>query len=124
MIRVADIQRCVAAAYGVSVDDLKRPDGIGSRHPDKVRPRHLAMFLARNNCLTLNYGEGRPISLERIGRSFGNRDHTTVRHAILSIDEERQKNKRLSLIISNLERQLQSVDKINQEAFSRAPASA
>lgn len=125
MIRMADIQLAVASTYGVSVADLKEPDGFGTRMPSKVRPRQLAMFLARTHCFSLNYGDGtRPISLTQIGRSFGNRDHTTVRHAIISIAEERLKNKFLSTIIGNLERQLLVVDKLHTAAFPMTAASA
>ena len=43
-----------------------------------VRPRQIAMYLAKS--LT-------PRSLPEIGRRFGNRDHTTVLHAVRKIEE-------------------------------------
>ena len=47
------------------------------RTADVVRPRQIAMFLAKN--LT-------PNSLPVIGRKFGGRDHTTVLHAVRKIE--------------------------------------
>ena len=42
-----------------------------------ARPRQVAMFLAKN-LTSLSYPE--------IGRQFGGRDHTTVMHAVRSIE--------------------------------------
>jgi chromosomal replication initiator protein len=52
--------------------DLESPN----RSRSIVRPRQIAMFLAR--LLT-------PRSYPEIGRRFGNRDHTTVMHAVETI---------------------------------------
>ena len=49
------------------------------RHRSVVRPRQIGMYLAKQ--LTSR-------SLPEIGRRFGNRDHTTVLHAIRKIDRE------------------------------------
>ena len=43
-----------------------------------ARPRLIAMFLAKN-LTSLSYPE--------IGRRFGNRDHTTIMHAVRKIEE-------------------------------------
>ena len=43
-----------------------------------ARPRQIAMFLAKN-LTSLSYPE--------IGRRFGNRDHTTIMHAVRKIEE-------------------------------------
>jgi chromosomal replication initiator protein len=43
-----------------------------------ARPRQIAMFLAKN-LTSLSYPE--------IGRNFGNRDHTTIMHAVRKIEE-------------------------------------
>ena len=45
-------------------------------------------------------------SLPEIGRRFGNRDHTTVLHAIRKIDKEMGDNPRLKDEIEELKRQL------------------
>jgi chromosomal replication initiator protein len=44
--------------------------------------------------------------LPEIGRRFGNRDHTTVLHAIRKIDRELGDNPRLKDEIEDLKRQL------------------
>jgi hypothetical protein len=58
--------------FGVSLADMK----CDGRAADIVRPRQVAMFLAKTH--TLN-------SLPQIGRRFGGRDHTTVLHAVRKI---------------------------------------
>jgi chromosomal replication initiator protein len=45
-------------------------------------------------------------SLPEIGRRFGDRDHTTVLHAIRKIDKEVGENPRLKDEIEELKRQL------------------
>jgi chromosomal replication initiator protein len=67
-LSVATIQRAVADAFHVEVEELKSK----SRSRSLVTPRQIAMFLLR----TLTHR-----SLPDIGRAFGGRDHTTVIHA-------------------------------------------
>lgn len=63
----------VAKHYGVTVGDI-----LCQRRDERItRPRHVAMFLARD--LTLR-------SYPELGRSFGGRDHTTVRKAVITMD--------------------------------------
>jgi hypothetical protein len=57
------------------------------RHVAIVRPRQIAMFLARH--MTLH-------SLPVIGRKFGNRDHTTVLHAVRKIEALRTDDPKLA----------------------------
>jgi Bacterial dnaA protein helix-turn-helix len=57
------------------------------RTADVVRPRQIAMFLARR--LTAS-------SLPVIGRKFGDRDHTTVLHAVRKIEALRSRDKILA----------------------------
>lgn len=72
-VKIEDIQRIVAKHYQVS-----RADVLSSRRTQTVvRPRQVAMYLSKQ--LTLR-------SLPEIGRRFGNRDHTTVLHAVRKID--------------------------------------
>jgi chromosomal replication initiator protein len=57
---------------------ITRADVLSSRRTAiVVRPRHVAMYLAKS--LTSN-------SLPEIGRRFGGRDHTTVMHAVRKIE--------------------------------------
>jgi hypothetical protein len=68
------IQQVVARYFGISKLDM-----ISQRRTkDIVRPRQIAMYLAK--ALT-----GK--SLPEIGRRFGGRDHTTVLHAINKIHD-------------------------------------
>lgn len=72
-VTVEDIQRVAARKYNMSRADL-----LSSRRTaDIVRPRQIAMYLAK--VLTLR-------SLPDIARRFGGRDHTTVLHAFRKIE--------------------------------------
>ncbi|TXH34814.1 MAG: hypothetical protein E6Q98_18205 [Rhodospirillaceae bacterium] len=73
-LTVAFIIHHVARFYGLDPRLITSP----RRHERYVRPRHLAMWLARD--LMPDY------SLPRIGRAFGHRDHSTVRHGIARIE--------------------------------------
>ena len=58
----------VAERYGVSVSAL-----LSDRRGRSIAwPRHVAMYMCRRHT---------PFSLPRIGRAFGNRDHSTVMYA-------------------------------------------
>jgi chromosomal replication initiator protein len=72
-VRIDDILRTVSKHYGVNRGDLLS----GRRNRSIVRPRQIGMYLAK--LLTSR-------SLPEIGRRFGNRDHTTVLHAIRKIE--------------------------------------
>jgi chromosomal replication initiator protein len=67
-VRVANIQKTVAADYGVSIEAMKSK----SRAAKVVFPRQVAIFLAR---------ELTGLPLAEIGKRFGGRDHTTILHA-------------------------------------------
>ena len=82
-ITVENIQKTVADYYKIKVPDLfskKRTRVI-------VRPRQIAMWLAKN-LTTLSY--------PAIGNAFGGRDHTTVLHAVRTIDDLRTKDNDLN----------------------------
>lgn len=73
MITIDTIQRCVAITFGVQLFSM-----ISHRRPRRLaRPRQVAMYLARR--MTTR-------SFPEIGRSFGNRDHATVMHAVRRIE--------------------------------------
>lgn len=72
-LRIEDIQRAVARHYQMSRIELLSQ----RRTIDVVRPRQIAMYLAKK--LTLR-------SMPDIGRRFADRDHTTVLHAIRKIE--------------------------------------
>lgn len=92
-IKIEDILRIVSRHYAVSKQDILSQ----RRHRSVVRPRQVGMYLAKH--LTSR-------SLPEIGRRFGDRDHTTVLHAIRKIDKEVGENPRLKDEIEDLKRQL------------------
>ncbi len=68
------IQREVAKYYNIRISEMHSR----RRAREIVHPRQIAMYLAKNltNC-----------SYPQIGASFGDRDHTTVMHAVRKIDD-------------------------------------
>ena len=62
-----------------------------------VRPRQTAIYLAK--MLTSK-------SLPEIGRSFSNRDHTTVIHSVKTIEKLRQEDKELNANVDNLKNKI------------------
>ncbi len=92
-VTIDDIQRRVADYYHLKLADL-----LSARRAREVaRPRQVAMYLAKR--LT-------PRSLPEIGRRFGNRDHTTVMHAVKRIDELRLADRELDADVAQLSRML------------------
>ena len=82
-VRIEDILKFVSRHYNVS-----RADILSARRTRTiVRPRQIAMYLAKTMT---------PRSLPEIGRRFGNRDHTTVLHAVRKIEAERAGDSKLS----------------------------
>lgn len=69
---IEQIQRACAAHYGVSRSDILS----AGRTKDIVRPRQVAMYLAKTLAQR---------SLPEIGRRFGGRDHTTALHSFQKI---------------------------------------
>jgi chromosomal replication initiator protein len=73
-VRIEDILRIVSRHYKVPRNEL-----LSSRRSrDVVRPRQIAMYLAKS--LTSR-------SLPEIGRRFGGRDHTTVLHSVRKVEQ-------------------------------------
>lgn len=93
LIKIEDILRVVTKHYGVNRSDLLS----ARRNRSIVRPRQIGMFLAKQ--LTSR-------SLPEIGRRFGNRDHTTVLHAIRKIDQLMKEDNALREEVEMLKRLL------------------
>jgi chromosomal replication initiator protein len=72
-VTIEEIQKKVAEHYNIRLNDMHSP----RRARAVARPRQVAMYLAKQ--LTQR-------SLPDIGRKFGNRDHTTVMHAVKRIE--------------------------------------
>ncbi len=92
-IKIEDIIRVVSRHYAVSKADILSE----RRHRSIVYPRQIGMYLAKQ--LTSR-------SLPEIGRRFGDRDHTTVLHAIRKIDKDLENNMRLREELEELKKQL------------------
>jgi chromosomal replication initiator protein len=71
-VTIEEIKRRVADHFQLKVLDLESPN----RSRSIVRPRQVAMYLSR--ILT-------PRSFPEIGKRFGDRDHTTVMHAVTTV---------------------------------------
>lgn len=82
-ISVRDIQRHVAADFGVDLDTFYSP----ARHWEVCHPRQYAMLLAR---------ELTPLSVTILGRLFG-RDHSTVSTGIQSAKKRLANDRNLAL---------------------------
>ena len=91
---IASIQNAVAAYFKISVDDLKSKRRTNS----VVRPRHIAMYLCR---------EETDDNLAKIGLEFGGRDHSTVSTAIDKIKEELETNENLQNCLNDIKKTLQ-----------------
>jgi chromosomal replication initiator protein len=94
-VTVDEIQKAVASYFDLSVEDIlsKR------RTKTVVRPRHIAMYLAKS--MTTR-------SLPDIGRRFGGRDHSTVIHAVTKISELLPSDSVLSEDVEAIRRRLRS----------------
>ncbi len=70
---IDNILKAVTEMYHVSIEDLKSK----SRKKENVLPRQMAMYMLK---------EMTSLPLKSIGYQFSNRDHSTVIHAIQSIN--------------------------------------
>ncbi|MGE4322214.1 MAG: chromosomal replication initiator protein DnaA [Sphingobium sp.] len=93
-ITVDDIQKACAAHYRIDAAEMRSR----RRARAVARPRQVAMYLAKQMT---------PRSLPEIGRIFGGRDHSTVIHAVRTIEGLRQTNADIDADIRALQRQLQ-----------------
>jgi chromosomal replication initiator protein len=73
-VTIEEIQKKVAEHWNIRLTDMSS----ARRARAVARPRQVAMYLAKQ--LTSR-------SLPEIGRKFGNRDHTTVMHAVARVTE-------------------------------------
>lgn len=92
---IANIQAVVCAYYGLSPLHMVSAE----RGRRVARPRQVAMYLAR---------ELSGKSLPEIGRRFGDRDHTTVMHAIKVVEERMFDDAEILLDVEALRERLSS----------------
>ena len=94
-LTIEEIQRKVAEHYNIRLTDMSS----ARRARNVARPRQVAMFLAKQ--LTSR-------SLPEIGRRFGNRDHTTVMHAVSRVAELMQADGSFAEDVELLRRMLET----------------
>ena len=78
-INVEAIKRAVSKFFDISIKDLEGK----KRSREIAHPRQIAMYLTR---------ELTDLSLPKIGKAFGGKDHTTVLHAHEKISDEMKSN--------------------------------
>jgi chromosomal replication initiator protein len=93
-VSIDEIQRKVCDHYRIRQSEM----GSARRAREVARPRQVAMYLAKQ--LTQR-------SLPEIGRRFGGRDHTTVIHAVKTIEALRARDAELDADVRLLLRQLE-----------------
>ncbi len=94
-VTIDEIQRKVAEHYNIRLTDMSS----ARRARAVARPRQVAMYLAKQ--LTSR-------SLPEIGRKFGNRDHTTVMHAVSRVNELKERDAGFAEDVELLRRMLES----------------
>ena len=92
-VDIDNIQTIVCKYFKISKNEMLSP----RRSRYLVRPRQTAIYLAK--MLTSK-------SLPEIGRSFGNRDHTTVIHSVKTIEKLRKDDNELNLSIDSLKNKI------------------
>lgn len=94
-VTIEEIQRKVAEHYSIRLTDMYS----ARRSRSIARPRQVAMYLAKQ--LTSR-------SLPEIGRKFGNRDHTTVMHAVSRVGELMERDGAFAEDVELLRRMLET----------------
>jgi len=92
-IMLEKILRTITHHYSISVNDLKSK----KRHKDVALIRQITFFLMKK----LSY-----CSLKTIGESIGNRDHSTVLHAITRVEENIKNDHDFAKKINNIEQKI------------------
>jgi chromosomal replication initiator protein len=94
-ITIQQILDAVTKYYNVRLSDLQSK----KRNKSIAFPRQVCMYLARRHTR---------YSLEEIGGYFGGRDHTTVLHAIRTVDHDQKNDKEVANQLGQLESHLAS----------------
>jgi chromosomal replication initiator protein len=94
-VTIEEIQKRVAEHWNIRLTDMSS----ARRARAVARPRQVAMYLAKQ--LTSR-------SLPEIGRKFGNRDHTTVMHAVARVGELMERDAAFAEDVELLRRMLES----------------
>jgi chromosomal replication initiator protein len=92
-ITIQQIFDAVTKYYNVRLSDLQSK----KRHKSIAFPRQVCMFMARRHTR---------YSLEEIGGYFGGRDHTTVMHAVRTVEKDRTDDKEIADQLNHIEGEL------------------
>jgi chromosomal replication initiator protein len=92
-VTIQQILDAVTKYYNVRLSDLQSK----RRHKSIAFPRQVCMYLARRHTR---------YSLEEIGGYFGGRDHTTVLHAVRTVDDDCKSDREVAKQVNYLDSQL------------------
>jgi chromosomal replication initiator protein len=92
-ITIQQLFDAVTKYYNVRLSDLQSK----KRHKSIAFPRQVCMYLARRHTR---------YSLEEIGGYFGGRDHTTVMHAVKTVEQRMEADKETAGQVNHIESQL------------------
>ena len=92
-ITIQHIIDCVTKYYAVRIADLQSK----KRNKSIAWPRQVCMFLARKHTR---------YSLEEIGGYFGGRDHTTVLHAVRTVDGDMKEDREIARQVNQIDGEL------------------
>ncbi len=98
-VTVESVQQVISAQFAVKLADLKSP----KRTRSLAFARQVAMYLSRKLV---------GASLPNIGEKFGNRDHSTVFHAVRVIERRREEDPGFHATLANLEQLIASQSKL------------
>ncbi len=98
-VTVESVQQIISNQFAVKVTDLKSP----KRTRNLAFARQVAMYLSRKLANA---------SMPSIGEKFGNRDHSTVFHAIQVIEKRREEDPGFHATLEGLERMIESQSKL------------
>ena len=89
-ITPAVVKKYVCRHFNIKQVDMES----AKRSRDLAFPRQIAMYICRDMT---------DLSLPKIGAAFGNRDHTTVLHAVEKISTEIRLNETLKNVVLQIE---------------------
>lgn len=98
-VTVESVQQVVSSQFAIKITDLKSP----KRTRNLAFARQVAMYLSRKLANA---------SMPAIGEKFGNRDHSTVFHAIQVIERRRDEDPGFHATLEGLERMIETQSKV------------
>jgi chromosomal replication initiator protein len=93
-ISIDTIQTQVCDYFGIDSDKVREK----TRKQEVVEVRQIAMYLAKNMTKS---------SLKTIGLQFGGRDHSTVIHAIQSVEERIKSSSKHAKLIKDIQQKIE-----------------